>query len=134
MMIVISDDLEARAREVARNILTTPFTKRTWSELLYLLVGIAVAGVGFAFVALTLAAGTVFAVTFVGLAIIALSVRGARGIGGIQRDLAYGLLGEQIDVPAQFAPRPGFFGWLQSALRDRAGWRAVAYLIAKVPL
>ena len=31
-------------------------------------------------------------------------------------------------------PRPGFFGWLQSALRDPAGWRALAYCVIKVPL
>ena len=30
--------------------------------------------------------------------------------------------------------RPGFFGWLQSALRDRTSWRAVAYSLAKAPL
>ena len=41
MMIVVSDELEIRAREMARTILITPFTKRTWSELLFLVVGIA---------------------------------------------------------------------------------------------
>ena len=30
--------------------------------------------------------------------------------------------------------RPGFLGWLQSALRDRVGWRAVAYSVVKIPL
>jgi signal transduction histidine kinase len=30
--------------------------------------------------------------------------------------------------------RPGFFGWLQSALRDRTSWRAVVYTLAKAPL
>jgi hypothetical protein len=30
--------------------------------------------------------------------------------------------------------RPGFFGWLQSALRDPVGWRAVAYSVLKMPL
>jgi signal transduction histidine kinase len=134
MMIVVSDELEVRAREFARTVLITPFTKRTWSELLFLVSGMAVAFIGVAFIALTMAAGAVFAITFFGLAIIGLSVRGARGIGGIQRELARGLLGEQIDEPGEFSLRPGFYGWLQSALRDRAGWRAIAYLIVKVPL
>src|SRR6185437_9684118 len=35
--------------------------------------------------------------------------------------------------PAAFVSRPGFFGWLQSALRDRVGWRSVAYLAIKLP-
>lgn len=134
MMIVVSDELETRARQMARTVLYAPFTKRTWSELLFLLAGGALACVGIVFVVFTLAAGAVFAVTFFGLAIIGLSIRGARGIGGIHRDLARGLLDEQIDAPDPFAPRPGFFGWLQSALRDRVGWRAIVYVIAKAAL
>jgi signal transduction histidine kinase len=134
MVIVVSDELEMRARQIARTILTTPFTKRTWSELLFLSTGFAIAFVGLAFVLLTMAAGAVFAVTFFGLAIVGLSVRGARGIGAIQREIALGLIDEHIAAPEPFAHRPGFFGWLQAALRDRAGWRAIAYLLVKVPL
>ncbi len=43
------------------------------------------------------------------------------------------MLGEQVDDPEPFVSRPGFLGWLQSALRDRVGWRAVGYLALKVP-
>ena len=134
MVIEIPDELEARVREIARTILRAPFTKRAWSELLFLVVGSALALFGFAFVGLTMAAGAVLAVTFIGLAVIGLSVRGARGIGGIHRGIARGLLDEEIEDPDPFAPRPGFFGWLQSALRDRTGWRAMAYVAIKVPL
>jgi signal transduction histidine kinase len=133
-VVTVPADLEARAREIARRILLEPFTKRTWSELFFLVIGAALAGAGFALVALTMAAGVIFAITFFGLAIIGLSIRGARGIGGIQRGMARGLLGEEIEEPDPFAPRPGFLGWLQSALRDRTAWRAMAYLILKVPL
>jgi signal transduction histidine kinase len=134
MVIVVSEELETRARGIARATLRAPFTKPAWSELLFLVVGMVLAFFGFAFVVLTMAAGVVFAITFFGLAIIALSVRGARGIGGIHRALARSLLDEQIEDPDPFAPRPGFLGWLQSALRDRTGWRAIAYVVAKVPL
>ncbi len=134
MVIVVSEELELRVREIARMILRTPFTRRTWSELCYFAVGAVIAAFAFAFVALTMAAGVVFAVTFFGLAVIGLSLRGARGIGAIQRRLALGLLGEEIEEPAAFSPRPGFLGWLQSALRDRTSWRAVAFVIVKVPL
>ncbi len=92
------------------------------------------AAVGMAFVAITLFAGVILAITFFGLAIIALSVRGSRGIGGFHRQLARGLLNEEIDDPEPFVHRRGFFGWLQSALRDRTGWRSMAYVIVKVPL
>ncbi len=134
MEIVIPEELETRVREIARTIIRTPFTKRAWSELWFLIVGTALAFVAFAFVGITMAAGVVLAITFFGLALIGLSIRGARGIGTIQRRMARGLIREQIEDPDQFAPRPGFLGWLQSALRDRTGWRAIVYVVFKVPL
>ena len=76
----------------------------------------------------------VLAITFIGFPIIALAVRGSRGIGGFHRQLARGLLNEEIDDPEPFVHRPGFFGWLQAALRDRTGWRSMAYVVVKVPL
>jgi signal transduction histidine kinase len=123
-----------RTRQIARLIWREPLTKRSWSEFFYLTVGAPIAVLGFIFVAVTLSAGIVLAITFLGLFIIALSVRGARGIGGFHRQLARGLLGEEIADPDPFAPRPGLLGWLQSALRDRTGWRAMAYVAVKVPL
>lgn len=134
MMIVVSDELEARFKAIAHQVFRTPFTKRTWSELCYLVLGSALAGVCLAFVIITMAAGAVLAITFFGLAIVGLSLRGARGIGGFQRRLARGLIEEQIDEPDPFLPRPGFLGWLQSVLKDRPAWRAAAYLAVKVPL
>jgi signal transduction histidine kinase len=134
MVIVVSEDLETRLREIARTVLRTPFTRRTWAELLFLAVGTLLAGLDMAFVGLTMAVGVVFAITFFGLAVLGLSLRGARGIGRIQRGLARGLLDVRIEEPAPFAPRPGFLGWLQSALRDRTAWRAAAYVVVKVPL
>ena len=79
--IVISDEFEVRLRDFARTIVRTPFTRRTWQELSFFLAGAALAVAGFAFVVLTMAAGVVLAVTFLGLAVIGLSLRGARGIG-----------------------------------------------------
>jgi signal transduction histidine kinase len=134
MGIVVPEGFEAQAREIARTILRAPFTKRTWSELLFLVVGVPLAALGMAFVGLTMAAGVAFAITFVGLAIIGLSLRGARGFGGLHRGIARNLLDVQIEDPDPFTPRPGFLGWLQSVLRDRAGWRAMAYVVIKVPL
>jgi len=64
---------------------------------------------------------------------LALSLRSARGIGGLERGLARSMLGEAVEDPQPFAGRPGFLGWLQSCLRDRVAWRAVGYLALKVP-
>jgi signal transduction histidine kinase len=134
MAAVVSEKTGERSRELARIIWHEPFAKRTWSEFWFVLVGIPLAGAGIVFVALTMWAGVVLAITFVGFPIIALAVRGSRGIGGFHRQLARGLLNEEIDDPEPFAHRPGFFGWLQAALRDRAGWRSMAYVVVKVPL
>ena len=134
MVIAWGSEPSSRLEEVARTIIETPFRSRTWSELLFLVIGIPIALFGIVFVGLTMATGVVLAVTFIGLAVIGLAVRGARGIGGIQRRLAGALIGESIEAPDPFSPRPGYLGWLQSALRDRAGWKAMAYLAVKVPL
>ena len=118
----------------ARRILREPFTRQAWSELLYLALGSLLAFVGVAFVLLTMAVGLLLAITFVGLAVLALSLRSARGLGGLNRGLANSLIGEQIEEPEPFQSRKGFLGWLQAALRDRTGWRSVAYLVVKAPL
>ena len=134
MVAVLTEDQWTRVREIAHTIFREPFTKRTWSELVFFSLGVPVACLGLAFVALTMAAGLVLAITFVGLALIAFSVLGARVIGGFQRGLARALLNEEIEDPPSFYSRPGFLGWLQTAVRDRTGWRAIAYLLIKVPL
>src|SRR5271166_1761066 len=133
-VIVVSQDRMDQVRRVAHTIWSEPFAKRTWSELFFFVVSSLLAVVGIAFIAVTMFAGIVLAITFVGVIIIAASVRGARGIGGFHRGLARGILDEQILDPEPFSARPGFFGWLQAALRDRAGWRSVAYSVIKVPL
>ena len=134
MVMVLPEDVGTKLREIAVTVLRSPFTKRSWSELLFLVVGAALAVLDAAFVVVTMAVGIAFAITFFGLAVIGLSLRGSRGIGRIQRNVARVLLEEDIEEPAPFAPRPGFLGWLQSALRDRAGWRAMAYVFLKIPL
>jgi signal transduction histidine kinase len=129
----VSDEQVARAKELARLILREPFTKRPWAELAFFIVSGGLAAVGLVFVGATMIIGIVLAITFFGLAVLALSIRSARGIGRWNRDLVRNFLGETIPEPEPFTSRPGFLGWLQSALRDRVGWRSVAYLLIKVP-
>ena len=129
----MTEDQAVRVKALARTILHEPFTKRVWSELGFFLLGSALAGAGLFFVACTMGVGLVLAITFFGFAIFALSLRAARGIGGMQRGLVRSMLGEAVEDPQAFAARPGFLGWLQSCVRDRVAWRAVAYLALKVP-
>jgi signal transduction histidine kinase len=134
MAIVVSEDRVNQIKAWTGKVLREPFSKRTWSEFFFVVVGLPMALFGIVFVGVTMAAGIFFAITFIGVAFIALSIRGARGIGGFHRGIARGLLGLEIEDPEPFAPRPGFLGWLQSSLRDRVGWRAMGYIMLKAVL
>jgi signal transduction histidine kinase len=129
----ITDEQVDRAKALVQRIVREPFTRRPWMELAFFLVSGGLAGVGLAFIGATMLTGVVLAITFFGLAVLGLSLRGARGLGRWQRDLAHNMLGETIEDPGPFIRRPGFFGWLQSVLRDRVAWRSVAYHAIKVP-
>jgi len=122
------------ARGIGRMLLREPFQRRTWSELAFFLISGFVGAIGIAFIVFTMAAGLFFAVVFVGLLLIAASLRAARQIGAWQRALANHFLDERISDPDPFQPPPGFFGWLLAALRDPVAWRAVAYAVLKIPL
>jgi signal transduction histidine kinase len=133
-VITISEARVEQVRRVGRAVRNEPFAKRTWSELLFFCVSVPLAAAGTAFIVITMAAGVFLAVTFLGVVVIAASVRGSRWIGRLHRALARSLVDESIEEPEPFDARPGFFGWLQTALRDRTGWRAMAYTVAKIPL
>ena len=89
---------------------------------------------GFVVIVVSFAFGLGLAVTFVGLPLLALNGRVARGFGTLDRRLARGLLDQQVADPRPFASGRGFFGWLQAALTDPVSWRARAYLVVKLPL
>src|SRR5580692_2824123 len=131
--LTVTHEQVAMAKEIVRRILVEPFTKRPWTELAFYLLSGGLAGLGLMFVGLTMVAGVALAITFFGVAVLALSIRSARGLGGWTRSLATSMLAEHIDDPEPFVAKSGFLGWLQSALRDRVGWRAVGYLAVKVP-
>jgi signal transduction histidine kinase len=133
MSLAISDEQAVWLRGTVRRVAREPFTKRAWTELAYFALCVPLTAVSVAFVGFTMVVGIVFAITFVGLLVLALSLGSARGIGGWYRRLARGMLGEPVEDPAPFTRRPGFLGWLQSRLRDRMAWRSVAYLAIRMP-
>jgi signal transduction histidine kinase len=132
--ITVSEDRVDQVRRIARIIIREPFQRRTWSELAFFLVSACVGFIGVAFIVFTMGAGIFLAPIFIGLLVIAGSLRGTRGIGSWQRALAQHFLGERIGDPGPFRPRPGFFGWLWAALTDTVAWRALGYAIVKIPL
>ncbi len=133
-VVVVSEARLEQGRRLARAVLHEPFGPRAWRELLYFVVGGLLTALAVAFLALTMVPGIGLFITFVGAVIMAASVRGARGFGRYHRSLARALINEDIDEPESFKPKPGLFGWLQSSLSDRSGWRSMAYSLLKVPL
>src|SRR6266545_1011160 len=126
---------------------TTPFTRRARAELLYLVVaaptGIAVPVAALAFLMIMglLAPGPAKPenVSFGGLTagalvLLILATRLARRLGSFHRRLMARLLGERVAAPPLFRPGRGVLGRLGARLRDGAGWRAVAYLLVKLPV
>jgi signal transduction histidine kinase len=104
------------------------------AEFGYAMADLPIAVAGFVFVVVTFSVGVGMAVTFAGLPIIAGSVLACRVAGAGERARARAMLGVEVGEPAPFRPRPGFLGWLRSALGDVTGWRAVLYLLAKYPV
>jgi signal transduction histidine kinase len=76
-----------------------------------------------------LLAGGVLAVTALGPWLIAATVRGAAGLGAVQRGLARNLRGVDVEAPVR-PEATGLLGWRRTALADRAGWRAVGWSFA----
>ena len=105
LSLAISEEHALRLKALAQQILREPFTKRPWAEPVFFLVSGGLAGLGLAFVGVTMVAGVVLAITFFGLALLALSIRSARGMGGWQRGLARAMLDETVEDPEPFAGR-----------------------------
>jgi signal transduction histidine kinase len=130
-VIALSEQQVVTIRRSVRSFAREPFTRRTYRELAYFSLGCPLVALGMAFTLLFLGAGAFLAVTFVGVVVIALAVRGARWFGSQQRNLARHLLAEEIEDPAPFIAPRGLFAWLQAALRDKIAWKSIGYLGSK---
>jgi signal transduction histidine kinase len=137
------------AAAAVRAALAAPFTHRARLELLFCLASVPL---GFClFLVPYWTAGPALAVALLAprydstwvaavpsslavLALVVLATRIARGLGAVHRRLAARLLGERIPPPPPRPPGRGVAGWLAAGLRDRPGWRAVAYQLVKLPL
>ncbi|MEO5664384.1 MAG: sensor domain-containing protein [Nocardioides sp.] len=108
-----------------------PPLRRTATELAYLLVSFPLALFGFLYAFLLFYTGVILAWTFLGLLLIAAAVVGARSVAGLSQRLAGRLLGVRLEPLAPLRASPGRVAKIKAALTDVAGWRALAYLLAK---
>ncbi|MFD8543969.1 sensor domain-containing protein [Streptomyces sp. NPDC059649] len=109
----------------ARALLTAPFAPRSLAALAHALLAAPLALCGLVLVPAGLALGAVLSWTALGPWLLALTVRGALGLGGLQLALVRRLLGADIEAAGRRGAR-GAFGWRRALLGDPAGWRAVA--------
>ncbi|AXK37743.1 sensor histidine kinase [Streptomyces armeniacus] len=121
-----------------RAVLRAPFTRRTWGEAAYCVLGLPLALAGFVLVLVLLALGTGLTVSLIGAVVGLLLLTGAlglsRALAAVQRWLAARLLGERLPVPSPVPAGSGLLGRLDARLRDGTGWRSAAYVMAKLPL
>ncbi|MEV5527116.1 sensor histidine kinase [Streptomyces prunicolor] len=115
------------------------FGRRALAAVLYGVIALPLALVGFFLTLVGLAFGGALSVTTLGLWLLAATVRGALALGALQRGLARRLLGVEIEqpggsgVPGTAAGGSGVTGagptailsWRRGILLDRTGWRAV---------
>jgi signal transduction histidine kinase len=123
---------------ITRAAAAAPFTRRASAELAYCLVGVPLGMVGFVVTVALLGVGAALTVTLVGtvpgLLVLVLTLGVGRVLGAVHRRLAGRLLGERFTPAPPFRPGRGLPGRLGSRLRDSTGWRALAYLVLKLPV
>ncbi|MBG0563805.1 sensor histidine kinase [Actinoplanes aureus] len=139
----------ADPRAVARAAVAAPFTRRLGRELLFCLAGLPSALLNpLVLFVVTVdliwlvadggrgnpsVAHVALACVCVGLLLVlAVSTGAARKLGSGQRRLAAGLLGVRVAAPPPVRRSPGGRAW--PGPRDGAGWRVIAYQLAKLPV
>ncbi|HEY3981106.1 MAG TPA: sensor domain-containing protein [Streptosporangiaceae bacterium] len=136
---------------VARAAVSAPFTGRAGRELLFSLAGlpfVVASPLALFLLAVDLVvlvggtgrgnpsrADVAIAGACLGLLLVLLvSTRAARRLGSLQRMLATRLLGMRVAAPPPARRIPGRRAWPGPGPRDEAGWRVIAYLLAKLPV
>ncbi|MGW0203477.1 sensor histidine kinase [Nonomuraea sp. NPDC003201] len=115
-----------------RALIAAPAQARARRELAYALMMPLMAGIGLAHVVIVWVS-VLMTANLVGVPMLALSVRAARGLGAANRRLARVLAGVRVSDPAPFRSAPGWLNWLGAALGDVTGWRAVLHGLIRLP-
>ncbi|WP_405839780.1 sensor histidine kinase [Streptomyces sp. NBC_01518] len=116
--------LRSRLWSRLRSLATATFGRPALAAVLYGVIALPLALVGFFLTLVGLVFGGALSVTTLGLWLLAATVRGALALGALQRGLARRLLG--LDIEESGAPGgSGILGWRRGVLLNRSGWRAV---------
>ncbi|MEV4340182.1 sensor domain-containing protein [Streptomyces sp. NPDC049590] len=101
---------------------------------LFAVVGLPLALLGGVYALAVLYAGVLLSLTVVGLPFVVAALLGARRLGAPHRWLVGRLLGEHIEAPAPLPRPPGVFARGRAVLTDPVAWRALLYLVLRLPL
>jgi signal transduction histidine kinase len=115
-----------------RRILTEPLHRRFWAELTWVALGVPLALGSLVAVLLGFLLGMATSFLFVGVLVITGTLLGARGLGGLHRSLAAGLLGIRVAKPVPRRMEPGLWNWIKARVGDAVAWRAIAYLVLRL--
>ncbi|WP_336082685.1 sensor histidine kinase [Nocardia sp. SSK8] len=130
-VVIPAPEPQGGARAALTAVLRAPIEARTWKELAYLIVVFALGCAAVCYLFFGFGGGLYASIFLIGIPLLALVLLGGRMWGRVYRVLGRTLLDTPVDAPPDFAPRRGFFGFLQSAFTDRASWRVVLFLIAQ---
>ncbi|MEU6403630.1 sensor domain-containing protein [Streptomyces sp. NPDC046985] len=115
--------------------LRAPFEARAWRELGYVLLGLPIGVLLFAYAVTMVSLGAGLLVTFLGVPVLAAALTGCRGFGVLERVRARVLLGLEVAEPAPLRPRDGrgVLAWTGAVLGSGASWRALLYAVLQFP-
>lgn len=157
----VSEPAGGGPRPWIARIVLAPFEFRTWSAFAYVITDVLLAILGFCCLLIVVPMTSTVMTRLVGVVssaiggnpvavaaelvgtcltllamvpIFLLLILAARYVGWFEIQRARVLLGDTTQTPSKFSPRPGIRGWLQAALSDVVGWRALAYLAIKLPV
>ncbi|WP_317620417.1 sensor histidine kinase [Streptomyces sp. CBMA156] len=103
-------------------------------ELAFAVLGLPLGVLGGVYAVAVLYAGALLSLTVLGLPFVVAVLAGARRLGGLHRWLVGRLLGEEVPAPPPL-PRPsGLFARGRAVLTDPVAWRALVYLLLRLPL
>ncbi|RAJ54623.1 putative sensor protein, partial [Streptomyces sp. Amel2xB2] len=117
-------------------VLRAPFAGHTWRELLYVVTGLPLACLYFAFSIAALAAGAGLLITFLGVPVLAAGLLGCRAAGRLERARARALLNVDVAEPGPVRTlqrRGGFLPWVGALLRSGVSWRHQLYTVLHFP-
>ncbi|WP_062528694.1 sensor histidine kinase [Demequina rhizosphaerae] len=122
--------------DLIRGYLAATWEARTWSAVLYLLLGLPVSIALFVYAVTGYALGIGLAVVWVGVIILVAVQASMRPLGSWERGMANGLLQAEVRAPAplRVPPHAGRVRRALAPFHDQSSWRTFAWIVVRIVL